>query len=301
MIENTLSLGLRVTRGCLLAGLFALLPACVGTTGGSLVDFSASASGPPGTSGSPGAKHAFEFDLTETSGYHVTLTQATLQIGAVYLDATPCLGSSAPTTCGDPSVTAVAQVNGGVVGAYGVGLVSGVDVDVLSPDPQPFNSQGSGIDDPGMPAQSAQVWLSGGTTGMAIYADPDSTTIASVAGTAEKDGKSYRFIGTVTISSSNRGKPGTAAQPGVDPLCLQRIASPICLGAPITPVASASLHVEVDPRPWFNNVDFSQLPRSGDADSPYQIPDTNADPNGANLLQGIEASSGVYSFSFETP
>jgi hypothetical protein len=298
MITN-LCAGLRMTRRLLLGGLSALLPACVGSTGGSIVDFGASASGPPGTSGPPGGPHSFAFDLDDTSGYHITLTQATLQIGAVYLDASPCLGSSAPTSCGDPSVTAVAQVNGGVVGAYGTTLQSGVSVDVLSPDPQPFNSQGSGIDVPGEPAQSAQVWLSSGAVAMAIYAD-DPANLVQVAGTAEKDGQSYLFGGTVTINSSNRGMSGTSAEPGVDPLCLQRIAAPVCLSAPLTPV-NGTLQVTVDPRPWFNNIDFSQLAATAGATPPYQIPDTNSDPNGKNFLQGIEASSGVYAFSFEAP
>jgi len=287
----------RVAPRLLLACAAPLLSACVGSTGGNLVDFDAFASGPPGTSGSPGASHSFEFDLSDTSGYHVTLTKAKLQIGAVYLLASPCAGSSAPTTCGDPSVTAVAQVNGGVDEGYGV-LKSGVDVDVLSPDPQPFDSEGTGIEAPGTPAQSAMVWLSGGVEGMAVYSD-DPVTIAEVAGTAEKDGKSYPFNGTVTITSKNRGKQGTNAQPGLNPLCLQKIVAPICLDRSVTPPPGRKLHVEVDPRHWFDNIDFASLAAAPGL--PAQIPDTNADPNGRNFFQSIESSTGVYSFSFEAP
>jgi hypothetical protein len=58
-----------------------------------------------------------------------------------------------------------------------------------------------------------------------------------------------------------------------------------------------SLHVEVDPRHWFDNIDFSKLDMSMGA--PYQIPDTNADPNGASLFQALASSAGVYAFSFE--
>jgi len=282
-------------RLLLMACAAPLLSACVGTTGGDLVDFSAVASGPPGTSGSPGATHSFEFETVE--GYRVTLTKAKLQIGAVYLLATPCAGSSAPTTCGDPTVTAVAQVNGGVDEGYGV-LRSGVEVDALSPDAQSFNSQGSGIQDPGVPAQSAMVWLSGGVVGMSIYAD-DPVTVAEVAGTAEKDGNSYRFNGTVTINGKNRGKQGTNAEPGLNPLCLQRIVAPICLDRPLTPTPGRRLHVEVDPRHWFDNIDFSKLAVIPGV--PSAIPDDNTDPNGRNLLQSIESSTGVYSFTFDTP
>jgi hypothetical protein len=279
----------------LLACAAPLVSACVGTTGGDLVDFNAVASGPPSASGSPGGKHSFEFETV--GGYEVTLTKAKLQIGAVYLLGTPCAGSSAPTTCGDPTVTAVAQVNGGVDEGYGV-LRSGVDVDALSPDAQAFDSQGTGIEDPGLPAQSAMVWLSGGVQGMAIYSD-DPVDIAEVAGTAVKDGKSYLFNGTVTINSQNRGMQGTNAEPGLNPLCLQRIVAPICLDRPLTPTPGKRLHVEVDPRHWFDNVDFSKLTVIPGV--PAAIPDDNTDPNGRNLFQSIESSTGVYSFTFEAP
>jgi len=130
------------------------LGGCVGTTGSGLVDFDAFASGPSDASGAPGTKHAYTF-LSPYTGYTITLETAMLQIGAVYLDATPCNGSSEVTSCVDQNAETVAQVNGGELGAYGVPM-SGVLVDALSPEPQSFIGQGSGIV---QAAGSAEVWL----------------------------------------------------------------------------------------------------------------------------------------------
>ncbi len=267
------------------------LTACVGTTGGGIVDFDAYASGPPNASGAPGSEHAYVFESPYT-GYTITLTTATLQIGAVYLDAAPCSGSSATLPCVNQNAATVAQVNGGVAGAYGV-QTSGVLVDTLSPDPQPFVAGGSGII---QQAESAEVWLSSGAEVMAIDDLGDASPIAQVAGTAAKDGQTYPFTATVSIGQNRLIPAANPALPGENPICDQRIVRPICLpkSPPVEPEPGVSLRVQVDPRGWFDNVDFSAL-----AGPPYQIPDTNNDVTGQNLFQGIESSSGVYTFTFQ--
>jgi hypothetical protein len=272
-----------------------LLTACVGTTGGGLVDFDAYASGPTDASGAPGAAHSYVFQSPYTR-YTITLTKATLQIGAVYLDASPCSGSSEILPCVDQNAATVAQVNGGVLGAYGASQTSGVLLDTLSADPQPFATGGSGII---QQALSAEVWLSAGTVAMAIDDVTDASVIADIEGKAEKDGTTIVFSATVTISQ-NRLLPITnPALPGLNPICEQRIVRPICLTPPVEPEAGTSFHVQVDPKGWFDNVDFSLANVAPGAT--YQIPDDNDDVNGHNLLQGIESSSGVYSFTFQMP
>ena len=114
--------------------------------------------------GSPRQLHSYTF-LSPYTGYTITLTTATLQIGAVYLDAAPCSGSSAIPPCVDQNAATVAQVNGGVERRLRGRRSSGVLVDALSPDPQPFAGPGSGII---QQAQSAEVWLSSGAEVMAI-------------------------------------------------------------------------------------------------------------------------------------
>jgi hypothetical protein len=271
-----------------------LLTACVGTTGSGLVDFNAYASGPPDAEGAPNGTHSYVFESPYT-GYTITLTTATLQIGAVYLDAAPCSGSSATPPCVNENAASVGQVNGSVTGAYGI-ETAGVLVDTLSPDPQPFATAGSGII---QQAQSAEVWLANADPNNLIDGIDDvsyAPIIATVAGTAEKDGASYPFTGTVTIGANRLLPVSNSALPGLNPICQRRIVRPICLPKtpPVEPEAGTSLHVEVDPRGWFNNVEFSTLMGT-------QIPDDNNDVNGNNFFQGLESSSGVYSFTFQSP
>jgi hypothetical protein len=273
-----------------------LLTACVGTTGSGLVDFDAFASGPDDASGKPGTTHAYEF-LSPYSGYTITLSQATLQIGAVYLDAAPCNGGSASPPCVNQEAATVAQVNGGVTGAFGV-PVAGVLLDTLSPDPQPFTTGGSGII---QDALSAEVWLMTNPMGETDAIDDANLapTIATVAGKAEKDGDTFPFTATVTIGQNRLIPAANPALPGENPICDVRIVRPICLTPPIEPEPGTSLHVQVDPKGWFDNVDFENLVPLGGP--PYEIPDTNGDASGRNLFQGLESSSGVYTFSFQAP
>jgi hypothetical protein len=267
------------------------LGGCVGTTGSGLVDFDAFASGPADATGAPGSPHSYTFQ-SPYSGYEVTLTTATLQIGAVYLDATPCSGGSAVTACVNQNAETVAQVNGGVTGAYGV-QTTGVLLDALSPDPQPFAAPGSGIL---QAARSAEVWLAAPDAMADSIDDPNNAAIiATVAGTATKAGQTYPFTASVSIGQNRVIPPQNPALPGANPICLQRIVRPICLTPPVTPEAG-SLHVDVDPKGWFDDVDFALLGPAGGA-----IPDDNTDANGRNFFQGIESSTGVYSFSFHAP
>lgn len=294
----------RVNPILLSALLAPLLTACVGTTGSGLVDFDAYASGPtgvPGLSGAPGAAHSFRF-LSPYTGFTITLTTATLQIGAVYLDATPCSGGSGVLPCVNEAAATVAQVNGDLTSE-----ASGLLLDTLSPDPQPFPTPGSGII---QQALSAEVWLATGSLGSTDSIDDitNAPQIAQVAGRAEKDGNTYLFTGSVTIGQNRLIPVSNPALPGEYPICDQRIVRPICLpnNPPVEPASGATLHVQVDPRGWFDNVDFSKLTApAGRYPVPpgptYQIPDSNNDVVGQDFFQGIESSAGVYSFTFEPP
>jgi hypothetical protein len=272
-----------------------LLTACVGTTGSGLVDFDAYASGPADTSGKPGTTHAYKF-LSPYSGYTITLSEAMLQIGAVYLDAAPCNGSSEIPPCVDQEASTVAQVTG-VPTTSDFVPTSGLFLDTLSPDPQPFKGGGSGII---QDAESAEVWLMSNPGGEEDAIDDVmiAPTIAEVAGTAEKEGETYKFTATVTIGQNRLITASNPALPGLNPICDERIVRPICLTPPIEPEPGTSLHVQVDPKGWFDNVEFADL---GAAGGSYQIPDNNNDVTGHNFFQGLESSSGVYSFTFQTP
>jgi hypothetical protein len=250
-----------------------LLAGCGGTTGSALVTFSGEASGPSDANGGP-------LSFTTGAGADVTLTQARLHLGAVYLNqAVPASGAAA-----QPCVSQ---------GTYVAELFGGLDVDLLSPDAVPFPSVGEGTE---TRARTAEVWLiGGGTNGSDINAADDSTVILAVEGTAEQNGASYPFSAAITIGANRTPKVTNPALPGASPICHQRIVSPIAVD--LTPRSGGKLRLHIDPRPMFDNVDFSQATVLSEQPLKYQIPDTSAGP-GYALFKGLVADYGVYQFDF---
>jgi hypothetical protein len=239
--------------------------ACVGTTGGELLSFPAAAAGPAdAVTGQP-------LSFVTTRGWHVVLTTATLHVGALYLDQSQPVSGSQGANCILP-------------GTYVGQVTSGLDVDLLSPEPALFPTQGQGTTIP--PALVGQVWLTGGD----INAATDSMPILVLAGTADDaSGNAFPFTANITIDAVAT----TGAAAGQDPVCAQRIVSvPVALGIQ----TSGGLLLRVDPRLLFVNVDFSQLAPSGTG---YVFSsDPSANQPSLNLLQNLRSTGGVYSFSW---
>jgi predicted small secreted protein len=109
----------------LLVVMAVTLAACVGTTGGDVVDF------PVAAAGAADAVAGQPYELVTDRGWHVVLTKATLHVGALYLGQSLPVSGAQNTSCILPG-TYVAQVT------------TGLDVDLLSPAPQRFPSLGHG-------------------------------------------------------------------------------------------------------------------------------------------------------------
>jgi hypothetical protein len=251
----------------------ATVGACVGTTGSNLVQFQAYASGPRTMDPSK----PFEFDSGR--GFHVVLTKARLHVGGLYLNRSQPISGAQATSCILPGIY-VAQV------------VRGLDVDVLSPTPQPFPVAGEGSADH---AITGEVWLNGGD----IDALDDSTVILDVAGTATKGADVYPFAATYTIGTNRALPPLDKALPGTNPICKQRIATPIAVD--VTPSNGGALYLEIDPSGWFSNVDFAQVPEVQTSPPQYRFTDSSSsgtDSASRNLFNALRASDGVYTFTF---
>jgi len=233
------------------------------------MEFGATASGPSDATGA---------SLSFFSGrsYEVELTRARLRIAAVYLNATLPSSGARATPCALPGIY-VAQV------------IAALNVDVLSPEPQAFGKTGDGTP---LHASAAEVWLSGDD----VDALEDDTLILDVAGSARRDGQTFPFEGQVTIGK-NRLSPADPEQPGAEPICAERIVSPIPVD--ITPLAGGRLHVRIDPRGWFANVDFAQLEQVSVDPPLYRFVDRNEGQPSTNLFNGLRSTQGVYSFSWE--
>jgi hypothetical protein len=218
------------------------------------VTFGAVASGP--ADAAPGQP----LEFTNDRGWHVSLTSASLRVGAVYLNQSVPVSGAQSTSCILPG-TYVAQVT------------TGIDVDLLSPAQRAFPRPGSGVT---LAALAGQVWLTGGD----IDTVDDATPILNVAGTADQNGAALAFEGTLTIGS-NRVAQGAS---GGNPICKQRIVSPI--PTTIEPRSTGKLVLEIDPRLFFVNVDFTP-PASGT----YVVPDDSSDQPGRNLYQNLHSSA----------
>jgi len=248
------------------------LSAC-GSTGSAIVTFHAAAAGPPDAiAGQP-----LVF-VTPGYGYEVTLTRASLHIGALYLNRAVPLSGAQAQSCILP-------------GIFSAQVTSPLDLDALSPAPQPFLPGGEGTADQSL---TGQVWL----FGTDIDATSDSTVLVNVAGTAVKTGVSYPFTGQLTVSSNREPAQTNPAFPGAFPLCKQRIVTPIPVD--ITAAQGGTLLLRVDPRTWFANIDFAQLPLAGDPTNPAlrQFADSSqAQPDLFSSVQGTNA----YVFTWQAP
>lgn len=259
------------------SALAAALTACLGTTGNTVVRFQAAAAGPAdAVAGAP-------FEFTSGLGWHVVLTKATLHVGALYLVETLPSSGGGPSPCFLPG-TYVAEVT------TNPDATAGIDVDILSPTPQLFPTSGEGIN---LAAKAAQVWL----TGVQVDQINDPTTILHVEGTADKDGKSFPFTGNITIGKNRLKKPTDSTKPGSDPICKQRIVSPILVD--FVPKNGGTLLLRIDPRRLFVDIDFSMLKQFSANPPQYGFVDKSDDEPSALLYQALRGAGPLYQLSWE--
>lgn len=241
---------------------------CVQTTGGDLVSFHAQASGDPTiVTGGP-------LTFATPTGFDVTPTRAKVTVGALYLNAQNPQNYSLEQSCVQEGIY-TGEVRGGLV------------VDALSPTPQDFPVAGNGTD---VLTRAAELWLTGGD----LLADSDPTVVLDVAGTATSSAGTFPFEAAFTISSNRVIPPRNPALPGSNPLCRQRIVSPIAFDATLAEGSTVSLFV--DPRAWFSSVDFAALQKVSDAPLLYRFTDdsaSSAQPDKA-LFNALRSASGPY-------
>ncbi len=242
----------------------ALVAVGCGSTHGQLFTFPAAAAGP---ADAPGGSLSF----TNALGYAVTLDQAKLHIGAIYLNQT-VFGGGPETARGCFSA-----------GIYSAEVRSPIDLDLLDPAPRPFSAPGDAIS---VPAKSGEVWLNGGP----IDAIDDTTPILTAAGTASMGANRYPFTANITIGRNRYLQSTDPSLPGLNPICKERIVRPIVVD--IDPAPGHTLTLRADPRIMFNSVDFSQLPPGG------AFADDNSDVADQQLYSGLRAETGTYEFDW---
>jgi len=243
-----------------------VIASCGGSTGDNLVTFQAAAAGPVNAVSS----QALAF--TSDRGWNIVLTKGTLHVGAVYLNQSVPVSGAQDTSCILP-------------GTYVAEVTTGLDVDLLSGTPQPFPALGTGVT---IPALAGQVWLTGGH----INSVADDSPILTLAGTAEHNGVSVAFEGVLTIGTNRAADSASTTLAGANPICKQRIVSPI--PATIEPETKGSLLLRIAPKALFTNIDFGAAAAKG---STYAFPDDSSDQPSRNLYQNLH-SSAPYGFDW---
>jgi len=264
----TLGAGAMLTLGC-------------GTTGQARVSFAARAAGfvrPPG-----------ELRFTTNTGWTVTLREARVALGPIYLN------TLEPLACdGCESRSLFQRLSDALVpcawahGAMHLGagrivaqVTEQVEVDVLSPVPVAMGRGGDGVD---LPVRSAEVWLynrEGALRGAAIR-------VAGVAERMTQDGpERVPFRGALVADAS-------ITTPQV-PLDVARRVRGIPVDFTLT--EGGTLTARVDPRRWFTGADFSELLLRADEEAGERV-FTPADNVGRAFLNAARASRGVFSFEF---
>lgn len=251
----------------------ALVPGCVGDTGGDTYAFPVAAAGPE--SASPGLV------CPVSAGWTVTLSQASLHVAAIDPNQSLPVSGGQATSCVQP-------------GTYVAEQTSARDVDLLSPAPQLFPALGRGLSPP--EAQVGEVWLSRG----AIDAVPSSKPVQPVlvvAGTASATagGAPLAFAAQVTLESNYQSSSQLA---GADPICKKRIVS--LIPATVTLSSRGGLLLRIDPCRFFLGVDFSRVPLDPTSGVATFSDDPSADAyaqSGAYLYGNLHSSS-PYTFSW---
>ncbi len=254
--------------GATLLVLGALVLSCSGTTGYQLVTFDAAGRG--AADAVKGEPYSFE-----SGGHRVTLTKASLHVGAMYLvQSCPTSGAGAQP-CTLPA-TYVGEVRGGG------------DVDLLDPSLQQIHVVGDGTT---LPACTGQVWLMHGD----VNAASDPVPVLTIEGTL--DG-ARTFSGAITIDQSRQPAPSTSALPGENPICQLRIVTPIA--ARVTLGQGGTLVLALDPKALFVNADLAQLPAPEGCPTDLCFTNDASNQPSINLFQNLTSAGGLYRFEWQT-
>ncbi|MDP3238501.1 MAG: hypothetical protein Q8N26_37255 [Myxococcales bacterium] len=245
---------------------------CIDSTGDALVTFQASASAAPDIGAVAGQPVRF----TTPRGFDVTLTTARVFVGAMYLSTVEPMTASGSLE--EPCVA-----NGITTGE----VRGGLEIDALDPTPQPFPVEGFGST---LPTRSASLWLTNGD----VNATDERTIVLRVEGTATRGMDTYPFTGALRIGANRATPPRNPALPSSNPICEQRIVTPIAFDTTLS--QGAVLRLLVDPRAFFTSVDFATLQQVSTTPSMFRFRDDTASAEQADtaLFNALRANAGPY-------
>ena len=163
-------------------------------------------------------------------------------------------------------------------------------VDALSSEAQPFPVAGNGTS---APTLSGELWL----TDADVNDTASKTVVLSVEGVATRRAMSWPFAADFTIGTNRATPPRNPALPGSNPICKQRVVTPIATELTLTRDATVTL--TVDPRAWFSSVEFSELTVDPLDDTRFRFIDDSATAGQPDiaLYNALHSLTGPYAFS----
>ncbi len=284
-----------VARGSRAAvALGALLVAsagCASDTGSQRFAFEAVAGG-------VGLAEPGPFTFTNQTGWTITLTQADVTLGPLYLNVIPPLGRSARSLLDVLIPSAYAQASEHLDAGRIVGEVLGqLTISALSPELVPFPALGTSTEED---VRTADVWFY-----PAPGVSPDATAIdtvaLAVAGEATRDGSLVPFRGALVLDADWLAEQpaGTRGSPSIAEIRQVR-----GIEAAFTPRDGGHLELRVDITRLFRGADFSRLADNPvDADGvPLLVQERSGrDQVMTNLYQGLREANGTYALRWVDP
>jgi hypothetical protein len=258
-----MSSALRALVGAIIV-LVSACPGCTASTGGERFPFEASAGGvdPPG--GEP-------FTFVTQTGWQVTLSQADVTLGPVYLNVIPPLRVS--RSFGDLLVpNAWAQSESHLdAGRIAGEMLAQVSFSAVSAALVRFPTTGTMTSEP---IRTAEVWFYP-EPGVAPEATEIDTVAFEVRGEATRDGAEVRFRGSLVLNDdwlSEQAEGSRGAQP------ITTIRKVRGIPAAFSPSAGGRLEIRFDVTRLFRGAEFGNLEANP------------SDPDGTKLL--VQAKSG---------
>jgi hypothetical protein len=209
--------------------------------------------------------------FTNAVGFDVSLQEARLHVGAVYLNQSMPARGTLESSCTLP-------------GRYTAQALGSFTVDLLDPVPRRAPPE---VDATDQHSRASQVWF--------VEGDPnrsdDDTVVLTLRGVARRGADEIPFRADVTVGRQRQVPIQDPALPGSAPICQQRMATPIPVDLALVP--GDGLLLTVDVRSILATVNFSALPEDS---VPRTFTDRADNAADISLFNGLKAATGVYAF-----
>lgn len=264
---------------------------CSSSTGSGRFAFEAAAGGVASLQGG-------SLTFTNQTGWSITLSQADVTLGPVYLNVVPPLRGLTQSLHDLLIPSARAQASEHLDTGRVVGEVLGqVTFSALSPELVPFPVLGTLTEEE---VRTAEIWFYP-APGISAETTQIDTVALAVAGEATRDGEAVPFRGTLVLDDDWLSEQAAGSRGSQSILEIRQVRG---VAASFVPHEGGRLELRVDITRMFRGADFSRLAGNPlDADGVRQLVQVRAgrDQVMTNLYQGLREANGTYAVGWIDP